>query len=357
MPIAPENSLAGTEDLIGVIQDLSLSRSVEEIESVTRRAVRRLTGADAASFILRDGDFCHYVGEDPIGPLWKGERFPIEERISGWVMTHGEPVAITDIYADDRIPHDLYRPTFVTSLLVVPIRVVAPIGAIGVYWADHHVITDDEMRLLQVLATSTSVALENAAIHRELEARVLERTLQLEAANAWLQLEISERRRAEEEVRQLSLTDELTGLYNRRGFMLLASQDLKVVQRSGRRGLVIYIDLDGLKQTNDVSGHAAGDRLITTTASVLRTCARGADITARLGGDEFVVFMPLDGADPPIPAIVERFLAEARARDLHVSVGATATKTGETTTLDQLLKGADEAMYRGRRARRARQPA
>ena len=266
MPTAPENSLAGTEGLVGVIQDLSLSTSEAEIESVTRRAARRLTGADGSTFILRDGDFCDFIGEDAIGPLWKGQRFPIGEFVSQWVMRHGQPVAIPDIRSDDRIPQEMRRPTFVTSLVVVPIRVVAPIGAIGTYWAGRHETTDEEVRLLQVLANSTSVALENAAVRRDLEARVLERTVQLEESNARLELEITERRRAEQEVRHLSLTDELTGLYNRRGFMLLASQELKVVQRSGRRALLIYMDLDGLKQTNDADGHSAGDRLIAATA-------------------------------------------------------------------------------------------
>jgi putative nucleotidyltransferase with HDIG domain len=156
--------------LIGIVQQLSLARSLPEIQSIVRRGARALTGADGATFVLRDGDKCFYADEDAIEPLWKGQRFPLNHCISGWAMLNRRSVAIEDIYADARIPHQAYRPTFVKSLAMVPIRTLDPVGAIGNYWADHRQPSEGEMELLQALADSTAVAIENVRVYEELEA-------------------------------------------------------------------------------------------------------------------------------------------------------------------------------------------
>jgi signal transduction histidine kinase len=177
----------GMERLVGAVRELSMARDVDTIRAIVRRVARELTGADGATFVLRDDDRCYYVDEDAIGPLWKGLRFPMTSCISGWSMLHREAVAIEDIYRDDRIPHDAYRPTFVKSLAMVPIRLEAPIGAIGNYWAEPHKASEGELKLLQALADSTSVALENVQVYGELEKRVQQRTSELEAANRELE--------------------------------------------------------------------------------------------------------------------------------------------------------------------------
>ncbi len=165
--------------LVGVVQELSLARDLESVMAVVRTAARQLTGADGATFVLRDNGRCYYADEDAISPLWKGQRFPMEVCISGWAMLHRECVAIPDIYADPRVPQDAYRPTFVKSLVMVPIRTADPVGAIGTYWATKHTATDDEIELLQTLANSTSIALENVQLLGELEQRVAQRTADL----------------------------------------------------------------------------------------------------------------------------------------------------------------------------------
>jgi serine/threonine protein kinase len=174
---------AAALDLVEVVQRLSLARDLAGVQEIVRTAARRLTGADGAAFVLRDGDQCHYADEDAIGPLWKGQRFPLSACVSGWTMTHRRPAVIEDIAADDRVPHDAYRPTFVKSLAMVPIRALDPVGAIGVYWAERHAPTAEEVRLLQALADSTAVALDNVRLFAELEERVRARTSELEAAN------------------------------------------------------------------------------------------------------------------------------------------------------------------------------
>jgi signal transduction histidine kinase/CheY-like chemotaxis protein len=165
--------------LVAVIQALSLARSLDTVMDIVRHAARKLVGADGASFVLRDGDCCYYAQEDAITPLWKGQRFPISACIGGWSMLNRRPVAIGDIYQDARIPHDDYRPTFVKSLLVAPIRTSSPVGAIAVYWAQQHVASKEEIELLSALADSTSVAMEAVDLITNLEQRVAERTEEL----------------------------------------------------------------------------------------------------------------------------------------------------------------------------------
>ncbi len=173
--------------LVQAVQELSLVRTVPAIQEIVRRAAREIAGSDGATFVLRDGDKCHYADEDAISPLWKGQRFPMSACISGWVMLNAQPAVLPDIYADPRIPADAYRPTFVKSLVMVPIRLKSPIGAIGVYWAQPKHATPEEVELIQALANTASVAMENVQVYTELEQRVALRTQQLEALNKELE--------------------------------------------------------------------------------------------------------------------------------------------------------------------------
>jgi signal transduction histidine kinase len=173
--------------LVDTVQHLSLARDLESVMKIVRTVARQLTGADGATFVLRDRDLCFYADEDAISPLWKGNRFPMSICISGWAMLNKRPAVIEDIYVDSRIPHAAYRPTFVKSLAMVPIRTIEPIGAIGNYWADQHMPTEDEINLLQSLADITAVTMENVSVYQQLEQRVKDRTEQLEAVNKELE--------------------------------------------------------------------------------------------------------------------------------------------------------------------------
>jgi signal transduction histidine kinase/FixJ family two-component response regulator len=178
----------GMQQLVSVVQRLSLARNLESIMEIVRHAARNLVGADGATFVLRDGDNCFYAEEDAIGPLWKGQRFPMSACISGWAMLNRQPAVIRDIYLDARIPHEAYRPTFVKSLVMMPIRTLAPVGAIGVYWSRVRRATSEEVDLLQALADSTSVAIESVELLSTLERRVTERTSELHRRTAELEV-------------------------------------------------------------------------------------------------------------------------------------------------------------------------
>lgn len=176
-----------TERIVKAVQMLSLARSMERVMEIVRKEARELTGADGATFVLRENGMCYYADEDAITPLWKGSRFPMSACISGWAMLNRMTAVIEDIYVDDRIPHDAYRPTFVKSLAMVPIRTVAPIGAIGTYWAVKYRPTEEQIALLQSLADITAVTIENINLYNELEQRVRNRTAELEDATARLE--------------------------------------------------------------------------------------------------------------------------------------------------------------------------
>ena len=101
--------------------------------------------------------------------------------------------------------------------------------------------------------------------------------------------DITERKLQEERLKDLAILDELTGLYNRRGFLAMANQYLKQARRNKRRALVIFADLNGLKHINDTHGHADGDRALITTADIFHRTFRDSDVIARVGGDEFAI--------------------------------------------------------------------
>ena len=154
--------------LVELIEDLSAAHTVDQIAAVVRTAARRITGADGVTFILRDGDSCIYLDEDAIGPLWKGQRFPMSDCISGWVMLNGQVAVVPDVYRDDRIPHDVYRPTFVKSLVMTPVRPKDPLAAIGAYWARPRQPTADEVTKLEIMARATATALDSAGVYASL---------------------------------------------------------------------------------------------------------------------------------------------------------------------------------------------
>jgi len=161
-----------------------------------------------------------------------------------------------------------------------------------------------------------------------------------------------ERHRLTSALRSLSLIDDLTGLYNRRGFTELGEQHLMLARRSGRAVLLVYLDVDNLKRINDSHGHQAGDAALRRVADMLRETFRQSDIIARIGGDEFVV-MALEASEENEAQLLERLRTRAREvdrvakipYDLSFSAGAARYSGDDPITLEELLAEVDEAMY------------
>lgn len=159
------------------------------------------------------------------------------------------------------------------------------------------------------------------------------------------------------ELEKTSVHDELTGLLNRRGLFAVARAQLDAVYRHSIGGLLLYVDLDGLKVTNDRYGHSAGDDLLRAAASVLRASFRDVDTVARLGGDEFVV-IATDTPREEHPAILARLgteLGRANARrdpkiPLAWSLGLVSIEPATLVSLDNLMSAADRRMYSAKHA-------
>jgi diguanylate cyclase (GGDEF)-like protein/PAS domain S-box-containing protein len=158
------------------------------------------------------------------------------------------------------------------------------------------------------------------------------------------------------ELEQLTLEDELTGLYNRRGLDLLGGSAVARAARAGAPLCVLFMDLDGLKTINDGFGHAAGDAALTAAAGIVRDTVRLTDIVGRIGGDEFAAVL-VGISESEATALSVRVRRAARAHvsaghPLSVSIGIAALVPGKIETLDALIDAADSAMYHGRRLRR-----
>ena len=166
--------------LVGAIQRLSCARDLDEIVEIIRVAARDVSGADGVTFVLREGDFCCYVAENAISPLWTGKKFPLSACVSGWCMLNASTAVIPDIYADARVPADAYRLTFVKSLVMTPVRAEAAVAAIGAYWAKCAQPAPETVSLLETLARSTATAIANVQLINSFAASEMMARRQLE---------------------------------------------------------------------------------------------------------------------------------------------------------------------------------
>lgn len=180
--------------------------------------------------------------------------------------------------------------------------------------------------------------------------------------------DITERKRAEEKLKQrvkearfLSLIDDLTGLYNRRGFFTLAEQHLKLSRRKKRELLVVYVDVDQLKGINDTLGHRVGSLALIETGNILKETFRESDIIARIGGDEFVV-LAIETSGTNLTSIAARFQENLEAHNsrrnrpykyhLSISLGISRYDPQNPCSIDELVDRADKLMYKEKRRKK-----
>ncbi len=236
--------------------------------------------------------------------------------------------------------------------------------------------TDADGRILGTMGISQDITqrkraeqeLQNYKEH--LESLVAHRTAELVQLNLQLEQDIAARRVAEKALAEkaaelarsnqilenISLTDDLTGLYNRKGFLALAAHRVKLANRNREPFSIAFIDLDDLKDINDSFGHLEGDRALRETASLLRECFRDSDIVARLGGDEFAIFIA-EADEGQIAQRIEERLRERernsppRGYSLALSIGIVVSNNAQEEEVESLLKRADGLMYQHKKGK------
>lgn len=174
-----------------------------------------------------------------------------------------------------------------------------------------------------------------------------------------------ERHRLLKQISALSLTDELTGLNNRRAFLTMADQRLQLLERRDTPCLLIFADLDGLKETNDSWGHEAGDTLLVAASRALRAAFRRTDLIARFGGDEFLILAD-DAREGDVQLVLDKLQYQIDTRNaelpagaprLSISAGALCFRTGPAVKLQELIGEADALLLQKKNSRsRAHSP-
>ena len=247
---------------------------------------------------------------------------PAVYAIATWVMKHGQEFVTADLRQDPRV-----QDPFVGAVMAFPLscrgrRVGAIVGLDRLPSSREPRLAPSMLRQVRVLLEPASVALDNALILKRAEA--------------------------------LSVTDDLTHLYNSRYLNLVLRKETKRASRNGRPLSLLFIDLDGFKGVNDTHGHLFGSRALVEAAAVIRGSARETDVVARFGGDEFALVLPDTGGEGAF-AVGERIRERVAAHkflagdglDIHltVSVGV-ATLPDVAASADELMQAADKAMYR-----------
>lgn len=217
----------------------------------------------------------------------------------------------------------------------------------------------NQLQALEILGAHLSAALKAAQLlgdaHKvsdRLEKEVKIRTKQLAQRSADLEAALEKITLANKKLELLAVIDELTGLYNRRGFMTSAKQNIELAKRNKTNVMLIFFDLDGLKQINDNFGHASGDIAIKAMATILQMSFRKSDVIARMGGDEFTV-LSIDCSYEQYTVIVDRinhFIDDYNKNKheftLAVSSGATPYDTNKKFSIKKLLEKADKELYK-----------
>jgi two-component sensor histidine kinase len=224
-----------TGELVAALERLAEADTITMVVETLRQVARKLVGSDGICIVLRDGDLCHYVEEDAVGPLWKGGRFPMTACISGWSMLNRATAIVPDIFTDERIPHDLYRATFVRSLVMTPIRERDPLGAIGAYWSNTYHPSVDEVETLRSLARASAGAMERLRLIDRISG-ALEET---ELARDELRHRVKNAFVSAQAIGRLTLPPELAGPFGTRIASLARAHDL--IDRSVARDSTIAL--------------------------------------------------------------------------------------------------------------------
>ena len=317
---------------LGILADIvKTANSILEPKKVIELVMSKiqiLVPSEAWSLLLVDEERSQLVFEAALGAQGKdisSARLALGEGVAGWVAKHGKPAIINDVRKDKRFsPRFDKKSRFQTrSVLCAPLvsrgRIIGVVQVLNRAGGD---FTRGDLNLLMMLVEPTAIAIENAFLFQKAE--------------------------------QLTVTDDLTKLFNSRYLNIYLARELSRCKRHGISLSLLFMDLDGFKGINDIHGHLAGSATLTEVGGILAEAVRDSDIVARYGGDEFVVVLPetpLQGA----LIIAERIRHSIEQRDFLKEMGIHARLSGSfgvacypdhAQTPEALVQKADQAMYR-----------
>jgi len=324
--------LKRTTQRLGILTDIvkaanSILEPRKVIELIMQK-VQQLIPSEAWSMLMLDEEKGELTFELALGEKGKDVstlRVKVGEGIAGWVAQTGKPTIVNDTSRDPRFARRFDEKThFVTrSILCAPlISRGRTIGVVQVINRRGGKFTSADLQLLLTLVEPCAIAIENAILFQRTE--------------------------------QLTITDDLTKLFNSRYLNLYLSREIKRCKRHGIPLAVIFLDLDGFKSVNDQHGHLAGSATLTEVGTILGQAVRESDILARYGGDEFVVVLPETPA-PGALVIAERIRKAIashcflRGQGLEARISASfgiAAYPDHGLTPEGLIQKADQAMYR-----------
>lgn len=321
-----ETRLRELEMLAAVTRELTATLNLQHVLQIVVDKALEFGDADGVTIFVRDSETGQLVDHRVTAAV--SERYrdlppPRPRGLTNSVARSGEAAFITDpqrhpLFADGAYPA-------LCALASLPLTVEgAVVGVMNVGYNRPFKFDDATIRLLRALADSAALAVHNAEQH--------------------------------ERQRRQAVTDELTGLANRRRFLELLRAEVQRARRYGHPMALLMVDLDRLKQINDENGHAAGDAMLRGVAQCLRGAVRVTDLPARLGGDEFAVLMPETSREAAltvaerIRAGVEQFTAQVDGRTIHstVSIGLISRAAGDVQDLPSLIHKADDALYKSK---------
>jgi len=307
--------------------EISASRVMRKIVDQSQA----LTGSQGAVVEIAEGEHMVYKAVSGIAEPHLGLRLERRSSLSGRCVDTGEILSCEDSETDERVDREACRRIGLRSMLVVPLlKDGVAVGVLKVLAVEPHAFDEQDVYVLQMLAGFIASVLHNSAVYEASKARALH--------------------------------DQLTGLPNRTLFRERVLYEISRARRAGGRFAVLYIDLDEFKQINDTLGHECGDAVLIECGRRLLAGVREMDTVARLGGDEFAVLLVnLNPEDDPdlLAGRLDRALNDAPFETgggpatLGASIGV-ACAVGGDSSYEDLLRHADEAMYRTKAARRAR---
>ena len=319
---------AAIETLMEIARALASPREIEEILEQIMFQVSRLLNPKSWSLLLRDdvsGELEFAVVISAVAASLKGVRLPAGHGVAGWVAENGESLIIADVSCDARFAAEFDRKLSFTarSIACVPVKSHDKVfGVIELINSPDDVIFDEaDERILTAIADFAGIAISNA--------------------------------KALEKIKQLVITDDLTGLYNSRYFFEQMEYEIERAKRYSSPLSLVFFDLDRFKSVNDTYGHLTGSRLLSEVGAVVTLNIRKTDKGARYGGDEFVIILPHTEKSGAI------LLAQKLHLELHsqlfvsnygdpLKVSASfgvAAFPDDALTASELIAAADEAMY------------